>query len=405
MLIVPRRAGKSLLMLAEGLDAGRTHRGRKAFYASHRRETSAAMWRDDWFPWVEESPLRRFLSLRRANGSESFRWRGNNSTLRLLPPDGDAMRSFAADLAMVDEAREFTAGQGEAIEAGMFPTLATGTGGQVWIASSSGDAASEWLIRWRDLGRTAVDRDLGTGTAYLEYGAEPGADLDDPAVWWAVHPGLGHHVLLDALVADHDVMRPDTFASEYLGVWADTLIDRPLLDGWAATLDPGATLTGWPCFAVETAVDRDRTVIVAAGRTPAGVPTVEVVEDRPHGPWVLERLAELVAAHHPLAVVWDAGGPVAGMRRALEDLPAPPVPLNTRDVAAACGATHDAIVAARLAHRDDDRLTAAVVAARQRTAGGSWLWDRREPAVLPLLAAALALWAAEDASRLPPSIV
>jgi hypothetical protein len=410
--IVPRRAGKSLLLLAEGLDAGRTHRHRKAFYASHRRETAAAMWRDDWIPWVEESPLGRYLSVRRANGSESFRWRGVGSTLRLLPPDGDAMRSFAANLAMVDEAREFDAGQGEAVEAGMFPTMATGDGGQVWIASSAGDAASEWLIRWRDIGRAATVADTGTGTCYVEFGAPcdeageilPGVDLDDEATWWAAHPGLGHHVLLDALRADHQVMRPDTFACEYLGVWPETRVDRALVDGWAATLDPAATLTGWPAFAVETTVDRDRSCIVAAGFTTAGAVTVELVEDRPHGPWLAERLAELVDAHHPLAVAWDAGGPVAAARRDLDELACSPAPLNTRDVAAACGALHDRILAGGLVHRDDDRLAAAIAAARQVRAGGSWLWDRREPSAGPLLAAALAAWALLDRTRTAPVI-
>src|SRR6185295_13366818 len=207
----------------------------------------------------EESPLARFLTIRRANGSESFRWKGLGSTLRLLPPDGDAMRSFAAHLAMVDEAREFDAGQGEAIEAGMFPTMATGEGGQTWIMSSAGDASSDWLIRWRDIGRAAVDADRGTGTCYVEYGApcDPhgdlleGVDLADPITWFQSHPGLGHHVLLDALVADHEVMRPDTFACEYLGVWPETRVDRDLVDGWAATCNPQATIAGWPAFAVE----------------------------------------------------------------------------------------------------------------------------------------------------------
>lgn len=409
---VPRRAGKSLLLFCEGLDAGRAGRGRKAFYASHRRETAAAMWRDDWFPWVEQSPLARYLTVRRANGSESFRWKGSGSTLRLLPPDGNAMRSFASHLAMIDEAREFTLDQGDDLEAGVFPTQATGAGGQTWICSSAGDVTSLWAARWRDLGRAAVAADTGRGTCYVEYGAPcdsdgellPGVDLDDESVWWASHPGLGHHVLLDALRADHEVMRPDTFAMEYLGVWPATRVDQRLVDAWAATCNPLARLEGWPTLAVETSVDRERTVIVAAGPAAGGGVTVEVIEDRPHGPWLADRLAQLVAEHHPLAVTWDAGGPVAASRRLLEELPAPPVPLNTRDVAAACGAFHDRALAGALTHRDDDRLTTAVSAAREVRAGGAWLWDRREADVLPLLAAALAVWALDDSTRAPPTI-
>ena len=404
VVISPRRAGKSVLLLAEGLDAGRRGRGRRACYASHRRETAAAMWRDDWLPWVDESALARFVATRRANGSESMTWRHTRSALRLLPPDGDAMRSLAANLVMVDEAREFTLGQGLAVEAGALPTLATGAGGQFWVTSSSGDTDSEWLIRWRDVGRHAVESGGDTGICYVEFAAPPGADLDDEATWWAAHPGLGHHVNIDALRTDHALMDPDTFAAEYLGVWPEARVDHELVDAWAATTNPLAVLEGWPAFAIETSLERDRSVIVAAGRTAGGQLVVEVVEDRPHGPWLDERLAELVAAHHPLAVAWDAGGPVAASRRTLEELTAPPVPLNTRDVAAACGAWHDRVLAGGVTHRDDDRLTTAVAAARQRLAGGAWLYDRRQPAALPWLAAALAAWALEDRSRTPPTI-
>lgn len=404
VMIVPRRAGKSVLLLAEGLDAGRRARRRRAFYSAHRRETSAALWRDDWFPLLAESPLERHVQLRRANGSESITWRHSGSTLRLLPPDGDAMRSLAGNLAMVDEAREFTLGQGEAVEAGALPTLATGAGGQFWVVSSSGDAASEWLIRWRDAGRAAVEAGRDRGIAYLEYAAPPGADLDDEATWWAAHPGLGHHVLIDALRADHETMSPDVFAMEYLGVWPETRVDTALVDAWAASVNPDATLAGWPVFAVETSVDRDRTVIVAAGHTPGGTVTVEVVEDRPHGSWLDERLPALVAAHHPLAVVWDAGGPVAASRRLLDDLTAPPVALAVRDVAAAAGSWHDRVLAGAVTHRDDDRLTTAVAAARQRPAGGAWLYDRRQAASLPMIAATLAVWVLLDGTRTPPTI-
>jgi hypothetical protein len=403
-LIAPRRAGKSVLLLAEGLDAGRRGRGRRACYASHRRETAAAMWRDDWLPWVDESPMARFIATRRANGSESMTWRHTRSALRLLPPDGDAMRSLAANLVMVDEAREFTLGQGLAVEAGALPTLATGAGGQFWVTSSSGDSDSEWLIRWRDVGRQAVAEDRDTGICYVEFAAPDGWDLDDEATWWAAHPGLGHHVNLDALRTDHALMDPDTFAAEYLGVWPQARVDHELVDAWAASTDPTTRLVGWPVFAVETSVERDRTVIVAAGRDEGGRLVVEVVDDQPHGPWLDERLAQLVADHHPLAVAWDAGGPVAASRRLLEELTAPPAPLNTRDVAAASGAWHDRVISGGVIHRDDDRLTTAVAAARRRTAGGGWLYDRRQGPALPMIAAALAAWALEDRSRTPPTI-
>src|SRR6188768_3105957 len=55
--IVPRRAGKTLGIVSYALTVTRRRRGSKAFYASHRRETAAALWRDDWCAWLEDSPL------------------------------------------------------------------------------------------------------------------------------------------------------------------------------------------------------------------------------------------------------------------------------------------------------------------------------------------------------------
>jgi len=404
VVVVPRRAGKTLVVLAYAMAVARRRHMARVFYASHRRETSAAMWRDDWFPRLEASPLHpRFVNLRRSNGSESIQWRHNRSIVRLLPPDGDAMRSFSSDLAFVDEAREFSLLQGEDFEAAAFPTQATGHGGQFWIVSNAGDMSAEWLRKWRDIGRASID-DPSSQICYIEYAAPAGADLDDPATWRAAHPGLGYHVDIDALTADRESMPPDRFAAEYLGVWPEALVDRPLVDGWAATVDAGAELADPVVLGLELSLDRDRFVIVAAGGRPGGGSVLEVVEDRPHGPWVVARVAELARTHHAAAVVWDAAGPVGALAPDLLDLAANCLPLQTRAVTAGAGAMYDAVLARQVFHRDDPTLAAAAAKARRRGALGAWLWDRRQSEALPWLAGSLARWVWSDQNRTAPSI-
>lgn len=390
--IVPRRAGKTFLELLALLAVGAGER-RRAFYASHRRETAAAMWRDDWFPQLEASPLERHLAMRRANGSETITWRGTRSTVRLLPADGDAARSAKSHLAVIDEARELTEEQGEAVEAGIFPTQAT-TGGQTWIWSNAGTAASTWLAKWRDLGRASVDAGRTEGIAYFEWSADPDDDLDDPATWLACHPGLGYHVLLEALEADREVMTPTDFAVEYLGIWPEALVDLELLDAWHANVDPHAAPAHPLVFALETTEARDRTVIVAAG-PPAGQPhrtVVELVEDRDHagGQWIAPRLLELADRHQPTALVYDSRGPAAASAIDLEAVPTQLTGLRTDAVIAAAGGFHDRTIAGLITHRDDPRLATAVAALRRRAAGGAWCYDRREPDALAAIAAALA---------------
>jgi hypothetical protein len=404
VMIVPRRAGKTWLMLTYALALGRARPMSRSFYAAHRRETAAAMWRDSWFPRIELSPLHpRYVHIRRANGSESIGWSHNRSMLRLLPPDGDAMRSFEAHLAIVDEAREFTLDAGLEFEAAALPTMATGWGGQMWIVSNAGSMKSEWLARWRDLGRASVDNPA-SHICYLEYSAPDDADRDDPGVWRAAHPGLGHHVNLDALEADAETMPADTFAAEYLGIWPAVLIDRQLVDAWAAAGEAEPPpLTDPIIFALETTIERDRTVIVAAGNV-AGRIGLELVDDRPHGEWVGPRLAELAARWHPAGLVYDAGGPAAALAHVFADTPINIVSMNTRDMAAAAGAFHDALLAGRYTHGSDPAMLDAVAAGRRRQAGGAWLFDRRHPAAVPLIAAAMAGWAHMDGLRRPPTV-
>ena len=322
VVIVPRRAGKTLAVLAYALTVTRRRRAGKAFYASHRRETAAALWRDDWSVWLEDSPLYpRHVHLRRSNGSEAITWRHNRSTFRLLPPNPNAIRSFSADVAFVDEAREFTGDQGAELEAAAFPTQRTGLGGQAWIVSNAGTASSTWLAKWRDLGRASLD-DPDSSICYLEFAAPDGADPEDPATLEAAHPGIGYHVLTDEVMADRAVMDPDAWACEYLGLWPDALVDSTLVDAWqASAVDPGSLeLDTGLVFGIELDEDRETAVITAAAAGAGGRIELELLEHRPHGSWLVPRVAELVDRWAPAAVTFDAGGPAAALALELADV-------------------------------------------------------------------------------------
>lgn len=405
VVIVPRRAGKTHVALTRALTVTRGRPMSRAFYASHRRETAAAMWRDQWFPAVETSPLHpRFVTLRRSNGSEAFTWRHNRSTFRLLPPDGDAMRSFASDLALIDEAREFDLAAGLDFEAACLPTQRTGAGGQTVILSNAGTSAATWLARWRDIGRAAVT-DPGSRIAYFEWAAPDDADPDDDATLLAAHPGIGYHCHLDDIRADRQILDPDRYGAEYLGRWPQAAVDVELVDRWGAATRPDATVADPVVLAVELDVDRTTTTIVAVGRDRGyGGAAVELVTAAPHGTWLADELVRLVTVHRPQAVVWDAAGPVAALAHELDRVPANLVPLGTRDVVAAAGQFHDAVLAGTVVHREDSTLTAAIVAARRRTALGAWVYDRRADGAGPLIAASLALWVHRDRSRGAPTV-
>ncbi len=403
VLLVPRRAGKSLLMLAVALAVA--SQGGRVFYCSAHRENAARMWRDDWFGLLAGLVKAGYVTITRGNGQESITIPGAG-TIRLVATTSDAIRGAATNLIIVDEARELSPDQGQALEAAAFPTQATGRGGQTWIVSNAGNGESVWLAGWRDRGRAAVDAGRRDGLALVEYAAPDGADPADEATWFAAHPGLAAgHVHVEHVRADFDVLAPDVFAAEYLGWWPETQIDTELVDAWLACELAAAAPADPVVFALELDVERTRVHIVAAGRDRAtGRPAVELLVDREHGTWLAAEVARLVAVHRPLAVVWDAAGPVAALAHDLADVPANLLPLGTRDVTAAAGAFHDLCLAGVIAHRPDDVLTEAVTAARRRRAGGSWLYERRQPGSGPLIAATMALWVHRDRSRSAPTV-
>ena len=404
VIIWPRRAGKSRTMLTGGLSTGLGGRRRRSFYAAHRRETASALWRDEWFPLIDDGPLRRLVGIRRANGSEAMTWRGTHSTFRLLPPNGNVMRSFSAHRAFLDEAREWTPEQGADAEAGIFPTQAT-TDGQTILLSSAGDGRSTWLRGWVDRGRLAVLEGRDRGLAYIEYSAPLDADPDAEETWWACHPGLGYHVPVEALRTDADPltgMSPSQFRAEYLGWWPEALVDGELVESW--NLDYGAPVLDGPVtFGVEVDERREWSTIVAAGGSGAR-PVVELVEHRAHGTWLVPRLHDLCARHNPVGVAWDAAGPANALAPELAELPTRLVPLRTNLVTAAAGRFHDLVLDRRVAHRPDPTMSAAVAAGRRKRTGGAWLFDRREPGAGPLIAATLAVWILADGMLGRPGI-
>jgi hypothetical protein len=392
VLIVPRRAGKSLLMLARGMAGGLAGASRRSFYTSAHRENAARMWRDDWFPAVQACPLRSFTKITHGNGTETITWRSTHSTFRLVAATGSAIRGAATNLVVIDEAREIRPEVGDALEAAVFPTQATGAGGQTWIVSNAGNQESLWLARWRDLGRAAVAEDHRHGICYIEYAAPVDADPHDEATWWLAHPALGYHLNIDAMRADHDVMAPDVFAAEYLGWWPESLVDSTLVDAWhhAPVVDQ---LVDPVVFAVEVDEDRTTASIVAVGTAADGRLAVELVEHRPHGPWVAPRLVELCERWDPIALGFDAGGPAAALAFDLADVPTRVVPLQTRETTAAAGAFYDAVVhAGQIVRVANEELDTGIAAGRRRRSAGAWLFDRRTPGAGPLIAATIAAW-------------
>ena len=401
VVAVGRRAGKSLLTLAE-LTTAALRRHRRGWYTAQARADAATTLRDEWAPILDASPLRPYVRTRLSNGSESFAVPRFGSIVRVFAPTPTALHGQSGDLIVFDEAWSHSAERGAELEVAARPLMATRPDAQLWILSAAGDVDSTWWLNWLDRGRAAAELDAGRGVAHFEWtvdGAD--VDLDDPAVWADAHPAVRTPanptgtITLDWLEAEH-ALDPAAFRRTYLNV-----TDRA---GTASSpIDPirwaelGAGLEDWPrtgamAAAVDCAPEQSATAIVVAGEH-AGRITLELIDHRPGTGWAVDRLAELVD-HWPIeTVAIDRAGPAGAL---FDELELAGVPLSTptlRDVAAAAARLVEAVRIGTVAPRPHPAFDAAVAAARRRPAGdGSWTFSRlgSRADVAPIVAAALA---------------
>jgi hypothetical protein len=302
------------------------------------------------------------------------------------------LRSQDADVVVVDEAREFSLEQGDALEAAVRPAQARRRGRQLVILSSAGTASSAWLRRYRDLGR-----DANPNIFYCEYSAPQGPDVDpyDPAVWYAAHPALASgDIDVDSIAADAAGMTLEQFTCEYLGWWWDAVTGAAIDPAaWHACLDehtdpPGPFVAGF-----DVTPSRDRAALVVAGPTGTGTTGVVVLDEAPGTAWLLPAIRAVRARYPGTRVVCDAlvcAPEVDQLTRAR----VPVVAVTGTELAKACATFLDAVLTGHIAHRGQGPLDAAVYGAGRRTLGDSWAWSRArsDVSIAPLVAATLAVW-------------
>lgn len=397
VLSVPRRAGKTVDVLATIADRMDIAPDIHAWYTAQRREDAAKQFRDEWVPLLE--PLDRLYRLRLAQGSEGFRKRRGHSRMQLFPPTETALHGQNADVVVVDEAWWFDTSTGEQIEAGIRPAQLTRPWRQLWIVSAGGTIESTWWDHWLTVGAEATP-----GVALFDFGADstaPDYDPGNPAVWAAAHPSLGHGFTLEALAHEWATKRDvASFERAYLNVWP-----RPSL----ATVEAGVDLVAWqhaarpkvapaPITAIALDIARDRSSASIAVAGPNGERTVvEVVEHRAGIGWVAAAVKQIRQAQRPrrVAVVADslvAASIVSDLEKQFVSVD----PIGASDHARACGTFVDLLTNDQLSHRSQRVLDEAITGAARRPLGDAWLWSRKLSTVdiSPLVACTLAAWAA-----------
>jgi phage terminase large subunit-like protein len=399
---VPRRSGKTTMLLAVQIDRSLGWRHQRSLYTAQDRQNSRAKW-EEQVEALAESKLANLFSTRRQTGFERTVWKPTRSIVAITASSESSGHGFDLDLGMIDEA--WAQRDSRLIQA-FRPAMMSRPAAQLWLTSTMGTDESVFWNEVVDDGRARVEGDERSGVAYFEFSAGDDDDPDDPATWWRCMPALGHTVDEATIQADHDTLDPAEFSRAYLNRRATG--GRPVIArvSWDACREPRSQVGGLVCFAVDVTPDRSFAAVAVAGMRGDRRRHVEVVDHRPGTDWVVGRLVELERRWHPLPVMVDPGGPAGSL---LVDLAAAGVPtetLSAREYAQACGQFYDAVMAGEVAHLDQPVLNTAVNSARKRVLGDAWAWARKSGGdICPLVAATLAQWGLVKCGQGEPQIL
>lgn len=400
VVLVPRQAGKTVLLRAVTVDRALTTPGADLFTTAQLGKDATARWHDMREAVQSDPVMASHVRVRAAQGSESLTF-PNAAAIRPFAPTAKAIHGWSPPFVGVDEGWSFDAAQGEALDAAIRGAMLTRTDQQLWVISAAGTAESEWLLCLVERGRAAVD-DPTSDVAYFEWSVPDDVDLSTDAAA-SFHPALGDLITLEGWHAERAALSPGTFARNLGNRWtrtAETVVD---VDLFASLADPTITEpTGDVAIAYDVAFDRSEAAVVAAWRDEQGRACWRVLRSAPGTGWLVPAVAEAVRSMPRLrAVGADDGGPTRG---ATDDLRAAECEVQTtgaRDFATATGdvltaiETHDehGNPSPLLVHDGDPAWTDEMAGAVLRRMGQAQAWDRAASAVpIPrIIAATVAL--------------
>lgn len=419
VLLMPRRGGKTKLLLPTFMQRAATIRNARCWYTAQTGGDAGDTMKSEWLPELDALSEAGAVRRRLSNGSEGFTLVRNGSRVGAFAPTRKALHGKDADVVGVDEAWAFSALDGKALMQAIKPAQLTRPQRQLWIISAGGDDSSEWLLDWRELGRALTGPDQGI--AYFEwhppvverpeggYALDPSVDVDDPQTWADTHPAVGNTATLDALAEDRKVFGKDEFDRAYLNIFQTGALDRVLPRlAWEACTDPEAAVTpGWGLWvAYDVALDGASSSIVMARRHDDGRVYAEHVDEGPGTGWVADRVRQL-AQQHGGQIVADSRGPVTVVTAELRRQGVDVTELTTADVATAAGQLLAALLDQTLSVRKSDPLDHAAAAAARRQLLDSWAVTRRSSTgnVAPVVALSFAHHMALAAVDSTPIIV
>ena len=402
----PRQNGKSQLIVARALAGVLLFDEKTIICSAHQTDTAREVFQR-LLDIIDDNPSlsRRVESVMKAINREHIRF-ASGHTIKIKARSISGSRGFSCDCLLLDEAQIL----GRPAWSSILPTMSARENPQAWLLGTPPTATDdgEVFAQFRDQGVNGS----GSRTAYLEWSADEGDDLDDPATWAKANPAYGYRITTEAIEAERAAMTDDQFAMERLGMWPGAgthgVIPAP---SWIGQADEHSIITDRFALGVEVGPDMAWASVALAGQRGDAGWHVELDEDqhtRGRGvAWLVPHLDALVRENPQIrSVVVDVAGPVAALleqrgpgRWRFKGSRVEVTPVKVAGLGAGCARVLAGIVTGWLHHIGQPQLTAAALAAGKRTLGdtGMWVWSRKsaESDITPIQAATLALIGAQ----------
>jgi phage terminase large subunit-like protein len=339
-----------------------------------------------------------------ANGQERIEL-ADGRVIKFKTRTKSTLRGPSPDAIIFDEAMELDA---RALGS-MTPSMSARKKSLLVFTSSSPRSHSTMLWRLR---KRALAGDGGR-LFYAGWNSDPDVDITDQDNWFRCNPSLGMGDMdrpgkeLDAMRADLDLLPPEEFAIEHLGIPEELLGDAASvipLEQWDSMEDKASESSGRTCLALDVSPDRKWSSICEAGRREDGLIHLEVVDRRPGTDWVVKAVPDLLKRAGCDSIRMEGGrSPARSLRDQLLEAGVNVVEVSVTDHAAATGQMIDFALAGTLRHLGQQTLRSAVAAAMLRASGDAELWARRtaKSDVSALISCTLALGGVPDVGSTP----
>lgn len=390
-----RQAGKTHWMTGLVFGVSLTRPGTLTVWSAHHAKTHGETFlamcafaeRQRVAPYIEQ--------VFRGSGEEEIRFRNGSRILFGAREHGFGRGIPGVDIIVADEAQIMSE---RAVDAMIATMNTSGFGLAFYIGTPPRpEDNSESFTRMRTEAWAGTLEDA----VWIEFGAEPGSDPDDPKTW-RVNPSYPHRTPRESMLRLQRKLSPDSFLREGLGIWLDVTDGkaiRPKL--WKDNLG-SPTTTDVMALGVHMNLDRTKASIVAAFRCDDGeilieeIPAeeyregVEPAMELPGSAWLPPRVKSLYVRWKPAAVVIHGSAAAASLIAAIEAEGVPVTVTTGQGMARACGQIFDTLTEGMLKHLGQDRLTRAALLAKWKDRGEQRVWDWKDD-ITPWIAATLAV--------------